>query len=92
MPEKTIHFDGPETVNALLAGDIVGNLKAAESFFSIHITTRDGWIKLSADNHRAIERASAFFCELRQIHEENFSVRQKDFDLAMSNRQGRYEL
>ena len=29
MPEKTIHFDSPETVNALLAGDMVRNLKAA---------------------------------------------------------------
>ncbi len=84
MPEKTIHFDSPEAINALLAGDMVGNLKAAESFFGIRIVTRDGWIKLSAADRHAIERACAFFSELRQIRETSIDVRQKDFDLALS--------
>ena len=85
MPEKTIHFDSPETVNALLAGDMVRNLKAVESFFAISVVARDGWIKLSTADRQILDRVSVFFNELREIHETNYAVRQKDFDLALSS-------
>ncbi len=84
MAEKTINIEGAETLNALFAGDLVANIKAAEKAFNVEIVARDCWMKMSAPDITQIEKSVAFFELLEKIYATSFSITQKDFDLILS--------
>ena len=92
MPEKIIYFDGPETINALFAGNQAGNLKATGKYFGAAVTTRDNWMKIASDDEAAVDKALGFFDELLKVHESGHSLHQRDFDLILSATRGRLGL
>jgi len=92
MSEKIIYFDGPETINALFAGNQVPNLKAAGKYFGAVITARDNWMKIAADDEAAVDKALGFFDELLKVHESGHGIHQRDFDLILAATRGRLGL
>lgn len=82
--DKTLHFVEQESLEVLLAGDLVGNLKRAEIKLSVGLAARECWLKISASDARGLDRAVRFFDRLTSIQESGVAIRQSDFELVLS--------
>ena len=63
MPDNRFYFDNGISVNAAFAGNIVRNLKLAESALEVELVARDSWVSVVGDEANR-ERALKFLEEL----------------------------
>ena len=63
--EVTLEFDNARALQAVYGGD-EKLLRLMERDFGVHLTSRDGWLKIQGDN-KAVTKARQVFGELRQV-------------------------
>ncbi len=85
MSEQEIHyFDDWDSINAVFAGNLARNLKAAEKKLSVRLIARDTWVKIVPEDRENLKRASEFISEITKIHRTApDSMDQKKFDEAL---------
>lgn len=63
--EKTLRLGDWNTVNAIFAGDIAGNLPRVEKALDIKLVSRDSWIKIFTEDSAKLNRTEAFLMDMR---------------------------
>ncbi len=85
MQEEKHHFDNWDSINAIFAGDLIGNMRETENRLSVKLVARDAWIKASSDNKEDLVRIERFFNDLTRIHiDSGEALDQCDFDQVLS--------
>jgi len=73
------------SVNAIFAGNLVKNVTLLEKLFSVKVTVRDTLLKITSTSSEKTEKVFSVIKELIGIHESGLPIRQKDFEIILSN-------
>ena len=84
MLSKELHLD-MSSMNAIFAGDIVRNILSLEEKFCVRILSRDTLLKISSKESEKIDSVCTFLQSLLKFHEAGHHIKQKDFDVILTN-------
>lgn len=84
MLSKEFHLD-MSSMNSIFAGDIVRNTKIIEEKFDVKVLTRDTLLRISSKESQKTASAIYFLKNLIKFHENGHQIRQKDFEVLLSN-------
>lgn len=82
MPEsQTLQFENARALQSLYAGDLK-LLKSLEEALSVHLTTREGWVRIEGEGEN-VERARRVFEQLERARQGGMPIRRHEFNYAL---------
>lgn len=84
MLSKELHLD-MSSMNSIFVGDIVKNTRILEEKFEVKLLIRDTLLKISSKESNNIDSVFSFLKYLLKFHETGHQIRQKDFEVILSN-------
>ena len=81
--EVTLEFDNARALQAVYGGD-EKLLRLMERDFGVHLTSRDGWLKIQGDN-KAVTKARQVFGELRRVVSLGGMIGRDEFLFALEH-------
>ena len=82
MASETLHFENARLVQQLFSNE-PKNLQKIESHLGVHVTSRDGWVKLEG-SAEAIEQAKQLLLFLETSVQSGTSIRTREFTHALN--------
>jgi phosphate starvation-inducible PhoH-like protein len=79
----TLQFENARSVQALYAGD-PGLLKTLEDALKVHVTTREGWLKIEGPSV-AVADAKTVFEQLDRARQQGVPIRRFEFNYALKS-------
>ncbi|CAN5821672.1 PhoH family protein [soil metagenome] len=83
MPIETLTYETPQFLHSLIGNDI-GNLRILSDTFGVHVTSREGWVRLEGADE-AIATAKGVFAELEKVRRDGGEVTAAMFKLVVEN-------
>lgn len=83
MPIETLTFETPQFLHSVI-GDDIGNLRILSDAFGVHVTSREGWVRLEGTDE-AIATAKGVFAELEKVRRNGGEVTAAMFKLVVEN-------
>jgi phosphate starvation-inducible PhoH-like protein len=82
---ETLQFESGRVLQALYAGDL-GLLKALEQDFGVHLTTREGWLRVEGEPAQ-VAKVRSLFQQLERARQKGVSIRRQEFQYAVRSLQ-----
>lgn len=83
MPIETLSFETPQFLHSVI-GNEIGNLRILSDAFNVHVTSREGWVRLEGTDE-AIATAKGVFAELEKVRRNGGEVTAAMFKLVVEN-------
>ena len=83
MPTATLTYETPQFLHGLLGNDIA-NLRTLGEAFNVHVTSREGWVKLEG-GEAGIDAIKQVLAELEKIRRTGSEVTASIFRLVLDN-------
>lgn len=85
MPIETLTYETPQFLHSVIGNDIA-NLRVLSDAFGVHVTSREGWVRLEGTDE-AIAAAKGVFGELEKVRRDGGEVTTAMFKLVVENTQ-----
>lgn len=83
MPIETLTYETPQFLHSVIGNDI-GNLRILSDAFGVHVTSREGWVRLEG-TAEAIATAKSVFAELEKVRRDGGEVTAAMLKLVVEN-------
>ncbi len=83
MPVETLNYETPQFFHSVIGNDIA-NLRILSDAFEVHVTSREGWVRLEG-TEESIATAKGAFAELEKVRRDGGEVTTAMLKLVVEN-------
>lgn len=80
---RTLQFESARSLQSLYANDLK-LLKSLEDSLGVHVTTREGWVKIEGEPAQ-VDRAARVFDELEKARQKGVDIQKHEFNYALNS-------